>query len=593
MTANPGDPASKRPGDSPGEDREAAPRLLWLCVAVALLLAFARGAAWEHRHDEGTTVDLAIGMVLRDRFVEGHPVGQPVPIGSLYDVVEGRSDYDVLDAIDSVVPTPPPVTYRMFHPPAYYALLNVWTKVFGTGRLVMRLPAYLLLALSVLAMYRIGRRVIPEPHGGLWLAALYGVSPWVISITNFARPYSLALPLAVLSTAAVVALHDPAERASRGRWRVLFVVCSALGLYTLYHYAFVLAWHGLLLLWLAWRSEAAERKRELAWTLALGAVIAALFAPWIRVLLVHLTVSAKSGDYFLGAVREGYTQIRIFMSLRDYALADSVETLGRDILVPTVTVLSILTLPALLWACFGAPRRRLQGKLAIFWLSLPLLPLLVGVQDLARGSHTILITKISFGFIILLMLLVVRAWLSLPSRALRTAGLSAWLLLLLSSSALCTYTRALVPSDSERTAALIAQMDDDDHLVVISTGLRGFSVPLLYSMREAGVENVFVIRCEQKDLPSLFRSINQATIFKRVSLVNFNIPQWPRALMWEPEALKKLAETVRSTPNWIVQHDLELPFLGIAPARGERKATRFRELWIHGPLKMRFFHGTF
>ena len=77
---------------------------------------------------------------------------------------------------------------------------------------------------------------------------LLAVSPWFVGYSVLLRPYALALCLGLLTTWAALEIHVPNATTSQRRlWRVLFVVLSSLGLYTLYHYVFVLAWQMLAL----------------------------------------------------------------------------------------------------------------------------------------------------------------------------------------------------------------------------------------------------------------------------------------------------------------------------------------------------------
>lgn len=556
--------------------------MLWLCVAVSLAFVVARGSAWEYRHDEGTTFDLAVGKVLINEFIREWPA-RPVPITTLYEVIENRSNYSVGDAINSVG-----LPYRMFHPPGYYALLHLWTKVFGTEKLVMRLPSYLFTLLALLGMARIARRVIPEARSALWVAALFALSPWVVSITNFARPYHLGLCLAIWTTVAALGMHEDGPRL---RWRVGFVLLSALGLYTIYHYAFVLAWQIGLLALLSWRMGAEKRMRSLAALVASGAAIVLLFSPWFRVLRVHLRASARSGDYFTGAVESDQWITRALRALQDFALADSTYVFGGAWLRLVLPALGIATLVLAVWAFAGPARKALDGTARAFWLSAPLLPLLIILSDVMRGSHTIFITKLCFGFVPLLVLLVVRAWLAAPWRALRVTGLTLWAVVLGLAVVFTTYADAKKTNHNERAAALLAQADSDSHLVVLSSDIRDFAVPLLLTLRDLGVRNVYFTRCHAPKLDNLVASVGRARIFDRLSLMNFKVTHTEK-FMWGEEFLKGIADQAR-TSGWTV-----FWAVGLGWPKGQRPlvnrvASKLRELWMIGPVQARFFHGTF
>jgi len=557
-------------------------RVLWLCVAASLALMFARGSAWEYRHDEGTTFDLAVGKVLINEFIKEWPA-RPVPIGALYDTIENRTAYSLWDAVDSVE-----LPYRMFHPPGYYALLHMWTKVFGTGKLMLRLPSYLFTILTLLALARIARRVIPGERSALWAAALWGLSPWVVSITNFARPYHLAMCIGVWATVAILGMH---EGEARKRWRAAFVLLSALGLYVIYHYAFVLAWHAGLLLMLSWREGAGKRVKSVVALAASGAAIVVLFSPWIRVFRVHMRGSARSGDYFLGAVEPTEWPTRALKSLQDFALADSAWVYGGGWLRTAVMLLGIGTLVLAVWSFAGPARKELDGTARTFWISAALLPLLLILSDMLRGSHTIFITKLCFGMVPLFVLLVVRAWTAAPWRLLRVAGLSAWSIVLVLAVMFVTYADAKHINDNERAAALLAQADDGGHLVVLSTDIRDFTVPFLLTLRDEGVKDIFITRCHEPKLDNLVRTVANAGVFDQMSLVNMKVTHTPR-FMWGEEFLRGIAETVRAE-GWTTFWAKDPGWFVGKPPLGRRVASKLREVWMIGPIQGRFFHGTF
>jgi len=559
--------------------------LIWFCVAVSVLVAMAQGAVWEHQHDEGTTFDLGIGIIEKGEFVPVWPES-PLPVTALYETVEARSDYTVQDAVESVtVPN-----YRMFHPPGYYVLIHLWTKIFGTSRIPMRLPAYFLGALAILGMVAIARRVIPEATGTVWVALIFGLSPWVLRLENFTRPYHLALFCAVWATVAV--LNMQAEGRPRNGWRALFVVLSLIGLYSIYHYAFMLAWHLLLIAWQGWSAGRERRRGEV---IALGAMLLGLlagFAPWLRNFGLHLKVSGNSGDYFTGTVAETHWYTYFSRAFQDFTIGDAIQTYQGRNLATIVLILGAVTLPVVIWAFAGPARRALDSCARRFWISAAAVPLLILASDMVQGGHTIFITKLCFGMIILLVLMVVRAWLALPIAWLRHTGLASWALLFVVCMSFNTYTRAAEPSSMEDAAAVIAQADTDDHLVVLSTDLRGYSAPFLLSLRDAGVGRVFVVQAPgHKGLTELMKGVTKSTRFSRVSLVNFKIPAYKGQMMWEETFVRReVVVPAREGKEWLTFWHNRQPWMGPgAPLTDNRAPTRMRELWVLGPVRAQFY----
>jgi len=176
--------------------------VLGFCCSIYLLLAVLTTFTWRHSHDEGVTFKQAIGYI----DLAGTAI-QPVPIKALNSVLNAESAYSTRDVIAAM-------ETRGMHPPAYYLLVHWWAQAFGTSNLSLRFPAYLFGVLSITGMYRLAERTIPRDGTGYWAGALMGVSPWFISITNYARPYSLAICLAIWSTVCLLVVVSRSAR----RW---------------------------------------------------------------------------------------------------------------------------------------------------------------------------------------------------------------------------------------------------------------------------------------------------------------------------------------------------------------------------------------
>ena len=185
------------------------------------------------------------------------------------------------------------------HPPAYYLLVNGWASWVGTGRVALTVPSIVLGVLSLLAMGRLGRALAPGRASDAWAMLLLACSPWFVGYSVFARPYGLVLFASLWSTAALLEMQLCHRAGRRHWWRAIFVAATCLGLYSLYHYAFVLAWQGIALGILAWRSGEL-RRREFAALLAMAVVVVGAYAPWFASLGSHLAAASASPFYFAG-----------------------------------------------------------------------------------------------------------------------------------------------------------------------------------------------------------------------------------------------------------------------------------------------------
>jgi mannosyltransferase len=123
--------------------------------------------------------------------------------------------------------------YRSLQPPGYYLMLFYWRATFGDSDLALRLPSALLGAASVLAMFRLGRRLF-SPATGFWAALVTALMPFHLFYSQETRMYSLVF---LLSALAILSMARLWSESGRRDWLAYALVCL-LGLYT--HYFFTL-----------------------------------------------------------------------------------------------------------------------------------------------------------------------------------------------------------------------------------------------------------------------------------------------------------------------------------------------------------------
>ncbi len=184
------------------------------------------------------------------------------------------------------------------NPPFYYALMHFWLKVFSDPRFGLRLFSALCAIASLFVFRALAGRVLPERARltALWFAVL---SSFWIHIAQDGRAYSLLLLLSLLSTLATLELSVEKPRL---RFYAAYAGLAALGLYTHYYYAILLAGHAL---WLGRR--AAGSARRTAKLLAAHAAAVLLFAPWLFRFVAQFRLHA--GEHVVG---EALTIARAF-----------------------------------------------------------------------------------------------------------------------------------------------------------------------------------------------------------------------------------------------------------------------------------------
>ncbi|MCB9076715.1 MAG: glycosyltransferase family 39 protein [Anaerolineaceae bacterium] len=126
-------------------------------------------------------------------------------------------------------------TARDIHPPGYYLLLHVWTVLAGNNEFSLAffsvICGLLIIPLTYVLAYWLTNRPV-----ALWSALLVTVSPFNIWYSQEVRMYTLG---AALGLVAAYTLIKGTETDRLQLW-LGYVIVAAVGLYTLYYFAFLL-----------------------------------------------------------------------------------------------------------------------------------------------------------------------------------------------------------------------------------------------------------------------------------------------------------------------------------------------------------------
>ncbi|MDP3543324.1 MAG: glycosyltransferase family 39 protein [Elusimicrobiota bacterium] len=170
------------------------------------------------------------------------------------------------------------------NPPLYYALMHFWMQPFSDPRFGLRLFSALCAVASLFAFRSLAHRLLPE-RARLPALALAAFSSFWIHVAQDGRTYSLLLLISLLSSRTVLELTEGRPRA---RLWAAYAALAALGLYTHYYFAILLAGHAV---WLA-------RRSDVRGFLLAHAAAALAFAPWLPTLAAQLR--AHVGDAVVG-----------------------------------------------------------------------------------------------------------------------------------------------------------------------------------------------------------------------------------------------------------------------------------------------------
>lgn len=158
------------------------------------------------------------------------------------------------------------------HPPLHWLVLHTWTLAFGTGEFAVRSLGIAAGTASIPLTFAVAAKLTDTRIAHL-TTGLTAVSPALVSSDQEVRGYSLLMLLGLGATYAFLAVLDNPGR----RMRLMYIVLSALVLYTHYLGAFLLLAHVTAWLVRTWP----PRSPEVPLFLAIYPWVALLYLPWL------------------------------------------------------------------------------------------------------------------------------------------------------------------------------------------------------------------------------------------------------------------------------------------------------------------------
>lgn len=190
---------------------------------------------------------------------------------------EGWSLYFAMTSVGSMLK----LTAVDIHPPFYYLLLHVWTGLFGSSALSVRLLSVLIGTATVPLLYCTGRQLLGK-SAGLLAAFLLAVSPFHIYYSQEVRMYGL---VTFLGLAAFYFAQRWEWDASAGWWGVClgYVLSATAALLTQYYAAFLLLALNIsaLIRWRRNRARVGGDARDILPWLGAQVGVALLYLPWL------------------------------------------------------------------------------------------------------------------------------------------------------------------------------------------------------------------------------------------------------------------------------------------------------------------------
>ncbi|MBD2566877.1 glycosyltransferase family 39 protein [Anabaena lutea] len=276
------------------------------------------------------------------------------------------------------------------HPPLFFLSQHFWLRLFGNSEASVRSLNTLFSIAAMGGAYGLGKLVLGH-RGGLFLAAMLGISPYYLFHSLNMRMYAPLVLWVMLSTWALLYLieqqNSPISQSRRSQllWNGLLIISIAAGLMTFYLYAYWLIVLGVLVLYL-------DRRNWWQHGLRLGAGVL-LTMPWV---LWGTIKQLRNADLD----RFGKAKSTLPPLLRH--LQDFTNTLGTDLLIgdwassldPIVITIAGCVVILLFLACSIHLWQQGEKKNLTVALILGILPLLLALAvDIATKKFTL-----GFGF---------------------------------------------------------------------------------------------------------------------------------------------------------------------------------------------------
>lgn len=121
-----------------------------------------------------------------------------------------------------------------FHPPLYYLFMSVWSTIFGTSEIALRMPSVIFSLIAGWYVYKIGE-LIKNKTVGLWSAAFFLFNPLIVYYSQEARMYMMVVMLLSVALFYFIQLIKGAEsRKLKVKSLIFFNVFSGLAFSTFY-----------------------------------------------------------------------------------------------------------------------------------------------------------------------------------------------------------------------------------------------------------------------------------------------------------------------------------------------------------------------
>ncbi|MBL7196807.1 MAG: glycosyltransferase family 39 protein [Candidatus Omnitrophica bacterium] len=123
----------------------------------------------------------------------------------------------------------------VWNPPLYYAILSGWIRLFGLSEISLRFPSLLFSLACIPVIFLLGKELFNK-SAGLYASLIIALSPFHLWYAQEARPYSIMVFFGLLSAY----FQTLFMKREQNKFLYFYAISSICGLYSNYHYIFLL-----------------------------------------------------------------------------------------------------------------------------------------------------------------------------------------------------------------------------------------------------------------------------------------------------------------------------------------------------------------
>ena len=456
----------------------------------------------------GVGVLQATGQALY--YQKSRPIGN-VPISEIKKYVDYSADKSVKDVFASL-------RYTGMHPPFYYLLLHYTIRFFNNDVITLRVLSLVFSVLSIVLLFFLGK-VIHGEFLGLLSSSFVALSAYHLQYNVMVRPYPLLMFLSLLSSLLIyfLVVSDQFHLKSFGCY--LYILISVIGLYTMYHYLFVLFFQAAFV-FLSLRRPV---KRVLL-TVLIYLLIGLLFIPWLPSLSDQLHRVHNGNFYFHGQNNLLLILYRlIFYNFLQFSFP--VKSHGLD-LSQAKNVFLLIVLIVFLIGCRNMLYRK-QSRFVFIALGVYLIAHFTG--DWMMNSKTLEIMKFQFFLEPMFFFVLAFGFVKMSNRFfVRNSLILLLSILLIFSSMKVSQAKinfdgpSIVNSIHTKISNNLA-VENSPALLIVNTHDCRFLLPIAHSMDLP----IDIMILSNKDIATSLSKINTVTQYDTVFVGNLLVPYGP------------------------------------------------------------------